>query len=367
MGADHFLSLDTPALLVDLPTLERNLARMAAHARDLGLEHWPHTKTHKVPELAKRQLAAGSPGICVAKLGEAEVMIAAGLERIFIANDIVGPQKVARLLPLARRADVSVCVDSLAAAEPLSAAFHAAGLRLQLLLEIDTGLGRCGVPPGKPATELARALDRLPGLELVGIMTYAGMIPGRTSPAEIEAAATEEAQTMASVAQDLRAAGLKIRRISGGSTPRARFYRPNCGLTEIRPGTYIYNDVNCLDTGAASQDDCALTVLATVISRPGPARATLDAGSKALTSDRAVASPGHGRIVELPGAVISRLDEEHAYVDLSQAEREPAIGEKLRLIPNHACPVSNLADEISLIADDHVVATLPIAARGKSR
>lgn len=367
MAARDFLALDTPALLADLPTLERNVARMAEHARQLGLEHWPHTKTHKVPELAKRQVVAGSPGICVAKLGEAEVMIEAGLERIFIANHLVGPQKVERLLQLAERAELSVCVDSLAAAEPISAAFAAQGRRLPVLLEIDSGLGRCGVQPGQQAQELALAAHRLPGLELVGIMTYAGTMRGRTSVADIEAAAKEEAAIMRAVAERLRAAGVQVSRVSGGSTPRARFYSEGCGLTEIRPGTYIYNDVNCLDTGAASEQDCALTVLATVISRPRPARATLDAGSKALTSDRAVASPGHGRIVELPGALIERLDEEHAYVDVSSAEREPEIGEKVRIIPNHACPVSNLADEINLIEGDQVVETLPIAARGKSR
>jgi D-serine deaminase-like pyridoxal phosphate-dependent protein len=167
------------------------------------------------------------------------------------------------------------------------------------------------------------------------------------------------------VADELRAVGADIRRISGGSTPRARFYAAGCGLTEIRPGTYVYNDVNCIDLGAATAADCALTVLATVISTPGPNRATLDAGSKALTNDPAKISPGHGRIVECPGAAIPRLDEEHAYVDLSEAEQKLSVGDKVRIIPNHVCPVSNLHDRAYVIEGEKLADVLTIAARGR--
>jgi D-serine deaminase-like pyridoxal phosphate-dependent protein len=363
----HFASLDTPAILVDNRILQANIERMARHARECGLEHWPHTKTHKVPQFAQRQMDAGSPGICVAKLGEARVMAGAGIENILIANHIVGEAKVLALLELVEHARVSICVDSLDAARPLSAAFGAAGRQLDVLMEIDTGMHRCGRQPGEDAVELAKRLLDLPGLCLVGVMTYAGLIPGKLSEAELQECARGECEALTRVAEDLREVGADIRRISGGSTPRARFYEPSCGLTEIRPGTYIYNDVNCIDLGAASPEDCALTVLATVISVPSPTRATLDAGSKALTSDRAKISPGHGRVLEYPGAVIAQLDEEHAYVDLTGVEGRPAIGEKVRIIPNHVCPVSNLHDRLALIEDEQVVDVLPIAARGRSQ
>lgn len=364
--AQHYLSIDTPAVLIDVAMLRANIARMAEMAQTAQLEHWPHTKTHKIPEIAKQQVAAGSPGICVAKIGEAEVMAKAGLGPIFIANHIVGEAKLARLAQLAEDVEVSVCVDSMAAAEPLSAAFERRGGRLQVLMEIDTGAHRCGVPPdGAPA--LARKLLPLPGLELAGIMTYAGLLPGKFSEDDQRQVAKLEAETMARVAEELRAVGADMRRISGGSTPRARFYGAGCGLTEFRPGTYVYNDVNCIDLGAATEADCAFTILATVVSRPGAQRATLDAGSKALTTEAAKISSGHGRILECAGAAITGLDEEHAYVDLSEAEHELAIGDKVRIVPNHVCPASNLHDRAYIIEREEVVEILPIAARGRSQ
>ncbi|MGD8236998.1 MAG: alanine racemase [Armatimonadota bacterium] len=364
--AQHYLSIDTPAILVDADILRRNIARMAEMARGAQLEHWPHTKTHKIPEIARQQMEAGSPGICVAKIGEAEVMAQAGLAPIFIANHIVGETKVARLADLAQEVEVSVCVDSVTAAEGLSAEFARRDACLPVLMEIDTGLHRCGVVP-EAAPEFARELLSLPGIELVGIMTYAGFAPGGSPDEALRRAVQDETAAMSQVADALRAVGADIRRISGGSTPRARFYGAECGLTEMRPGTYVYNDVNCIDLGAATEADCALTVLATVISTPGAGRATLDAGSKALTNDLAKVSRGHGRIVECPGAAITRLDEEHAYVDLSEAEQELAVGDKVRIIPNHVCPVSNLHERAHIVEQEQVSEVLPIAARGRSQ
>ena len=364
--AQHYLSVDTPAILIDAEVLRDNIARMAARAKSAGLEHWPHTKTHKIPEIARRQLEAGSPGICVAKIGEAEVMAEAGLGPIFIANHIVGENKVSRLADLAENVEVSVCVDSLAAAEPLSAEFSRRESRLPVLMEIDTGLHRCGVQP-EDASALGEGLLSLTGIDLVGIMTYAGFTAGEYSDDNLRRSAEYEGEAMSRVAEALRGLGADIRRISGGSTPRARFYASDGGLTEIRPGTYVYNDVNCLDVGAATEAQCALTVLATVISVPGERRATLDAGSKVLTNDPAKISSGHGRIVECPGAGVTRLDEEHAYVDLSEAEGELAVGDKVRIIPNHVCPVSNLHDRAYIIEKEEVVDVLPIAARGRSQ
>jgi len=364
--AQHYLSVDTPAILVDAAVLRDNIARMAETAKAAQLEHWPHTKTHKIPEIAKQQMAVGSAGICVAKIGEAEVMAREGLGPIFIANHIVGEKKVARLAELAEDAEVSVCVDSMAAAEPLSNAFAPRGTRLPVVMEIDTGLHRCGVAP-EDAPALAEKLLSLPGVELVGVMTYAGLTAGEYSEDSLRQATKNEAGTMAQVADALRAVGADIRRISGGSTPRARFYGAECGLTEMRPGTYVYNDVNCLDLGAATEAQCAFAVLATVISKPGQRRATLDTGSKALTNDPARISPGHGRIVECPGAAITRLDEEHAYVDLSEAEQELAVGDKVRIIPNHVCPVSNLHERAYIIENEEVIDVLLIAARGRSQ
>ncbi len=356
--------LDTPSLLVDLPRLTANLKRMARSARAAGLQLRPHTKTHKTPQIAKLQLAHGAAGITVAKLGEAEVMADAGIADIFIANEIVGPQKIARLLELSRRAEVSIGVDSLEVATPLSQAFVAEGRRLPVLIEVDLGLGRCGLKPDAAAL-LAKQMNPLGGLELVGVFGYAGQVYAARNEEEVAGLAAHEARSLGKVGDSLRTLTQAELRVSGGSTPTARHYHAECGLTEIRPGTYVFNDRMQLTRWSAQPKDCALTVLATVISTPEPGRAVLDAGSKALGTDQGAGLVGYGVLKEDLNAVVVRVNEEHGVLDLTQASLQLRVGDKVEVIPNHCCVTVNLHDELVVVRDGDVVETWPIAARGR--
>lgn len=256
----HVSELDTPSLLVDLDRLEANLNRMAKVAKAADLSLRPHTKTHKTVEIAKLQLARGAAGITVAKVGEAEVMAEAGVEDIFIAHQVVGQTKVERLAALARRVKVAVAVDSVAVASPLSMSFAAHGMRLPVMIEVDTGLKRCGVQP-EEAAELARQLNALPGLHLLGVFTYPGQVYAARSENEVAGIAAFECRTMAEVAQRVGRIASMEARVSGGSTPTAPHYSAECGLTEIRPGSYVFNDRTQIDRWSARPADCALTVL----------------------------------------------------------------------------------------------------------
>jgi D-serine deaminase-like pyridoxal phosphate-dependent protein len=359
--------LDTPALLIDADRLNGNLAAMAQQARAAGLALRPHTKTHKVPQIAKMQVEQGAVGITVAKVGEAEVMARAGLQDIFVANQVVGEVKVARLVGLARLVRVAAGVDSLGVAEPLSRAFATEGMRLNVLLEIDTGGQRCGVRPGAEAAELAAQIGRLPGLNLAGIFTYPGHVYRAESKEQIAQIAAEEGRQMADAAQRLQPMADVSGWVSGGSTPTAFHYTSGGGLTEIRPGAYVYRDLNCRDTWCGRYDDCALTVLTTVISAPQPYRVIVDAGSKALSADRAVRAPGFGVLREAPDAFLDTLNEEHGFLNLTQAGLRLRVGDKVQVIPNHCCSVSNLFDEVHVVQGSDVLESYPVAARGKSR
>ena len=362
----HISELDTPSLLVDLDRLEANLDRMAQAARLSDLSLRPHTKTHKTPQIARMQLDRGAAGITVAKLGEAEVMAEAGIEDIFIANEIVGAQKIERLIELARRVKVSVGVDSVEAAAPLSMAFAQAGMRLMVLLEVDLGLRRCGVAPDQ-ALELGRHLNTLPGIHLLGLFTYCGQVYAARNENEVAGVTAYECRAMSDLARRMAPLSGTELRVSGGSTPTSRHYTAACGLTEIRPGSYVFNDRTQIDRWAARPSDCALTVLATVISTPEPGRAVLDAGSKSLAADLAPESPGHGMLKEDHAAVLIKLNEEHGFLDLSRAAVKLRVGDKVEVIPNHCCAVSNLHDEMIATRGGEVAETWPIAGRGKVR
>jgi len=358
--------LDTPALLVDLDRLESNLDHMAQLARSADLKLRPHTKTHKTIEITRMQLDRGAAGITVAKIGEAEVLADAGFEDIFIAHQLVGPSKIERLVDLARRAKVSVGVDSTDVASPLSMAFAQHGMRLPVLIEIDVGLHRCGVAPDE-AVDLARHVNTLPGVSLVGIFTYAGHAYDARSENEVAGIAAYECRIMGDLANRIRRIADTELRVSGGSTPTAAHYHPECGLTEMRPGSYVFNDRTQLDRWSAKPEQCALTVLSTVVSVPEPNRAVLDAGSKSLAADLARESPGHGMLAEDNAAVLVKLNEEHGFLDLSNAAVKLHVGDKVHVIPNHSCVVCNLFDEMVALHRGEVVETWPIVGRGKLR
>ncbi len=347
--------VDTPALLIDLDTVDRNIGRMQEYCDAHGVALRPHIKTHKIPALAHRQVAAGARGITCQKIGEAEVMAAAGLDDILITYNIIGAAKLDRLARLAHTIDVKVTADDAAVVAGLAAMARAAGVTLPVLVECDTGLGRAGVQTPEQALELARRIADEEGLRFLGLMTYP--TPPASTPWLRQARAL------------LDDAGLAPAVVSGGGTPRARATHEYPEVTELRVGNYIYNDRSTVALQGAGLEDCAQHVLATVVSRPTATRGILDAGSKALTPDPVRGdgphSVGHGHIVEYPDAVIYALSEEHGHVDFSACPRPPALGERVRIIANHSCTVSNLFDAVHAHRGATVEAIWPVAARGK--
>ncbi len=359
---------DTPSLLVDAARLDANISGMADIARRAGVRLRPHTKTHKSPYIARRQLDAGACGITVAKLGEAEVMAAAGIEDIRIVYPIVGERKLARLVTLLHRASISIALDSHDVATQLSAAAVAAHTSLPVLLEIDTGFHRLGVQPDEAAS-VAKSLSRLPGIRLAGVLTHEGQVYHQRTADEIASSARAAGKLMVQTASHLRDAGFAIDEVSVGSTPGAPYIASVPGITEIRPGTYIFNDVSEIALGVASRDTCALTVLTTVVSIPERDRAVVDAGSKTLTPETvdAHADWGFGLVKDIEGAVLVRVSQEHGVLQLRDAHHRLEVGQQIEIIPNYACPVVNLADTLYLMRDGRCECALPVEGRGKNR
>jgi len=369
MTAVNLATLDTPALLIDLDIVRRNLERMQKKADECRVSLRPHIKTHKIPELAHLQLSLGAVGVTVAKVSEAEVMAEAGIEDIFIANQVVSEIKLNRLAALSKKVNLSVGLDSVSAAESLSAVFAAAGLTIEYLIELNSGLNRCGVLPGRDVLELYQAVCGLPSLQFKGIFTHAGQVYGAASLAEVIEVSRHESKIMVETAQSLEQAGTSAEIVSVGSTPTMKVWEGYKGVNEIRPGNYIFHDAIQLSLGVATVEECALSIMATVISRPARERAVIDGGSKAFTSDRGAhgkeISSGFG-IVLGKKATLARLSEEHGIISLDQGE-DLEIGDRVRFIPNHACAVVNLFDRAYGIRKGEVVEEFKIAARGKSQ
>ena len=343
--------IDTPAVLIDHDRALANIARAQAHADAHGLKLRPHIKTHKLPYFAKKQVEAGAVGITCQKLGEAEVMADAGLADIFLPYNIIGPAKLARLAALHERIRISVTVDNEVSLAGLVSTFTDRAHPLTILVECDTGMRRCGVQDAGEALTLAQKIAAAPGLHFGGLMTY---------PAAGEYSAAEA--WLGEAAALLARSGLPCETISSGGTPDMWHSGSASVVTEYRPGTYIYLDRYQVAQGVGTEDDCALTVLATVVSCPTSDRAILDSGSKALTSDT-LGMTGFGALIGHPGAVVSGLSEEHGTVALNGAEL--AVGERVRILPNHACVVSNLFDVVHLVSGEEVIDILPVAARGR--
>ena len=363
----HLRELPTPALVIDLDILARNLDRMAAYCREHDLKLRPHTKTHKTIEVARLQLERGAVGLTVAKTGEAEVMAGVGDTEILVAYPILGQEKLKRLAALAKGGSVLLALDSETAARELSAAAISQGSCLGVLVEFDVGLNRCGLPPGQPCVDLARIVEKLPGLKFRGLMTYPGNLSGP------EAVRREEAKHVAArVSETLtafKAAGIAVEIVSGGSTPSAFLSHQIPGVTEIRPGTYVYNDMNTFYQEACGLEDCAARVVTTVVSTAVAGRAMIDAGSKTLSSDLLSFGPktGYGRITEAPEVPVFKLNEEHGHLDVSQSEHRFRVGEVVTIIPNHVCTCVNMHDEVFLMKNEEVVGSWRVAARGKIR
>jgi D-serine deaminase-like pyridoxal phosphate-dependent protein len=369
----NLYDLDTPALIVDLDRLERNIARMAEIARAGGKRLRPHTKTHKTPEIARMQVEAGAVGLTVAKLGEAEVLADHGFTDLFVANQIVGAPKAERLIALLKRANATVGVDGADGARALHEHASRAGVRIPVRMEIDTGHHRAGVRDLEQAVALGEALLRMDSVALRGIYTHEGHLY-KLSGERQAAAAAEAARLMREVADALRALGAEIDDISMGSTPGAPLIAGEPGITELRPGVYVVQDRMQVGIGSAEQDQCALTVLATVTSRPDDVTALVDAGTKSMSGDKAPSPPSplppagegsHGLVTDDPTIIFDWASEEHGHLDLTNAAMRPRVGQKLRIVPWHACACVNMHERIVAVRGERVEAVWTVAGRGR--
>lgn len=359
--------LDTPAVIVDLDIMERNLSRMADYCRAHQLLLRPHTKTHKIPELAKQQIASGATGITVAKISEAEVMFDAGITDILIAYPIVGREKTTRLARLAEQASITVSLDSEIVARGVSEAATREGTRIGVLIEMDIGYERCGLSQETDLLALAGQVAQLPGLEFRGLMFFPGHFS--VAPEERAAMRTRVNEFLERTLQAFSDAGMPASIVSGGSTPTAYEGGLFHGVNEVRPGTYIFNDRNTMAVSACTLDDCALSVLVTVVSNAVPGRAVVDGGSKTFSYDRFQAGDGSGFgiVKEDPAAEIERFSEEHGHLNIQRSERRYRIGDRLSIIPNHVCPTVNLHDEIYGVRGERVEEVWRVEGRGKVR
>jgi D-serine deaminase-like pyridoxal phosphate-dependent protein len=343
----------TPAVVVDLDVVERNIARVQAMCDAAGVALRPHIKTHKSPTLATLQREAGARGITCQKIGEAEVMAEAGHDDILISYNILGEQKLGRLGALLSKAKVTVAADNPTVVAGLPQAAEIAGRALEVVVECDTGRKRAGVATPGEAVALAKDIASRPGLSFAGFMLY----PPENAVAETQA-------FLDAANAGVRDAGLSPRMVSSGGTPNLANLGRVEGVTEHRAGTYIFNDRMMIAAGMAALADCALTVYATVVSRAEPDRGILDSGSKTLTSDTG-GLEGHGLVLEHPQARIARFAEEHGFLDLSACNDRPQVGDIVRIVPNHVCVVVNMVDRLVTVRGGEVVGELPVAARGR--
>lgn len=356
----------TPALLLDLDAFESNIATMAAHLRVRGKGFRPHGKTHKCPAVARALIEAGAVGCCAARLAEAEVFADHGIPGLLITTAVIGRDKIARAVALAKRApDTMFCVDDAANARELNAAAKAA--EVTVLVAIDLYFGRTGVMPGAPALTLARVIATLKHLTLVGLQSYDGEA-AHTTPFEARQLRTDGsmAQAIATKAM-IERDGIACPMITGGSTGTYRFDSENPGMTELQPGSFVFMDLDYGRIGGPGGPEYrdfknALTVVTTVVSRP-PGFAIVDGGYKAFSTDR----PFTPRPVDLPGVTYGWAGDEHGRLSLAEAQREVKLGERLEFIPPHCDPTVNLYDSIYALRGDRVEAVWPIAARGKSQ
>ena len=357
----------TPAVVVDLDVVEKNLKTMHDNAAANGLEHRPHIKTHRCIELAKMQMAAGSVGITCAKLAEAEVMVEAGLDNIFLAYPLIGKEKVERLLALYGKCRVlRTEVNSYVGAKGISDEFEAAGKVCDVLIEIDGGLNRGGVKLGKPTLEFAESIRNLKGIHICGLMYYGGLIYHvGESMEKIREYTKKEHDDLVETGKLLEQAGFDMQVLSAGSSFSGKHPDLLRGITEIRSGNYIFNDGSALEVGLATPEECALRVIATVASRPDDHTVILDVGSKTLTTDRCNYGKNFGYLVEYPELELYSLNEEHGFVR-SQGVMPLQIGDRVSIIPNHACVVPNVAGELFAVRHGEFVKMLHVDARGKS-
>lgn len=357
--------LATPALVLDQPKIERNIARLAEYGRQHNIGIRPHTKTHKSRLMSQWQCAAGAIGLTTAKVGEAEVM-ADVCQDLTIAYPAIDPARTKRLAELAARGiTVRVALDGPNGLDALNAAARNFNTKIGVLVDLDVGFHRTGLQTPAATMELAQEIARHANLRLDGLFCYPGHV---WLPSDEQAEELGRIEALLAETLDLwRSSGLNTETVSGGSTPTAYQSHLMPSLTEIRPGTTIYNDMNTVYGGYCELEDCAATIICTVVSDAVPGKVVIDAGTKTLTSDRNARRPesGHGYVVEYPQAKIVRLSEEHGEIDISECDVAPTPGERVTVIPNHICPCVNLQDHAWLQSSDGTLRSLPTDARGR--
>ncbi len=344
--------LETPVPVIDIDVVTRNLTRWQERCDKAGFVNRPHIKTHKLAPLARAQVEMGAKGITVQKLGEAEVMAAAGIRDMLLTFNVVGRHKAERLAALARETDIKVVSDNADVLGFLAEAARHAGRNIAVMVECDTGAARNGVQTPAAAADLAQAIDQTQGLTFGGLMT----LPKN-------GARRQMAEFLEDARDKLTRSGLDSRIISTGGTPDMWKDEGLANISEYRAGTYIYNDRMQVAAGSATADDCALTVLATVVSTPTGDRAMLDAGSKALTSDL-LGLEGYGEVRALSAARIYATSEEHGFLDVAKVNDKPKVGDLVRITPNHVCPVTNLFDKVVFVRGSQVLGAVKVDARG---
>jgi D-serine deaminase-like pyridoxal phosphate-dependent protein len=351
--------IETPALVLDIGRAERNIARMAKHFAGRTTRLRPHVKTHKTPLLAHKQLAAGAIGITCAKLGEAEVMVAAGIREILLSSEIAGAAKIARLITLNRHARVITVIDDIEAARAISDAALAAGVCIDALIDLDVGQGRTGVQPGAPALVLSRAALQMKGLNLVGLQGYEGHAQHLTHPKERAEACHKAMKILVDTADRIRADGVRIELVTTGGTGTHAFAGDYPGVTEIQPGSYVVMDSH-YGTVQGLEFEHALTILSTVISKTRPDAAVLDAGLKTASCDS-----GMPVVSGMPGAQFFFAGDEHGKVLFGEPRSDIRVGDKIELIPSHCDTTINLHDVYHVVRAGRLEDVWPIAARGK--
>ena len=354
-------AVDTPALMLDLDALEANIAQIAAACRRSGIGWRPHTKGIKVPQIARKLIDAGAIGITCAKLGEAEVMAAHGFSDILIASQIVGPQKIARLVALRPKSDVMVAVDNEDNVTAIAEAARAAGVTVRLVIEINMGMNRAGVEPGEDCVALARLIAAQDGVTFAGLMGWEGQTAGIPDQKEKEAAVRAAVNAIVRTAEMCRKAGLPVDIVSCGGTGTYWITAAQPGITEIQPGGGVFCDVHYRkDFGV--EHPYALTIMTTVISRPTPRRIVCDAGKKTMSSDAAVPEP-----LGLGAVRSARLSAEHGVVELETPNETLRVGDRLEWIVGYSDTTVHLHEEIYATRRERIEAVWPIVGRGKIR
>lgn len=352
--------LPTPALLIDSTALEDNLAAMARFFEGKPAQLRPHFKTHKCPILARKQIEAGAIGLTCAKLGEAEVLVEAGIDDILIANEIVDPVKINRLAELARQSRLIVAVDQYDNLRQISEAALRAGSLVNIVIEVDVGLRRCGVQPGNPALALARQAVQLGGIHFAGVLGYEGHAVLVTDAEQRARQAGDAMQALVATAELIRQAGLPVEIVSAGGTGTYNLTGAFPGVTEVEAGSYPFMDTKYRRLGLPFR--CALSLLATVISTPAPDRAIIDAGLKVLATDN-----GLPEVISPSGVRLAALNEEHGRLEVDPAQVVLHVGDRVELLPSHVCTTVNLHDRYYVLTDGHLAHIWPISGRGKSQ